>query len=91
MSDTPPPPDIVKHRRSSSAFVGNRCERLLGNKGKKKQKKNPIVRMSALPNHPKEVETFIHSVAQLFFFFFFLEVAVKGNEHTLKHSVIPVA
>lgn len=69
--------DTVKHRRSSSAFVGNRCERLLGNEGEK----NPNTCTSVLPNNPKEVETFIHSVAQ---FFFFLEVAVKGNEHTLR-------
>lgn len=36
------------------------------------------------PNHP-EVESPIHSVVQGF-----LEVAVKSNEHTLMHCVIPV-
>lgn len=43
--------------------------------------------MPVLPNHPKKLETFIHLIAV----FFPLEVAVKGNEHTLMHSVIPVA
>lgn len=55
--------DTVKHPRSSSAFVGNRCERLLGNEGGKKN--NTCT--SVLPNHPKEVETFIHSVAVFLF------------------------
>lgn len=55
----------------------NRCEWLPGNKNN--------LNVYIFPNHPKEVESPIRSVLQCF-----LEVAVKGNEHTLMHCVIPV-
>lgn len=54
-----------------------------GVNGCRKTKNN--LNVCIFPNHPKEVESPIHSVVQCF-----LEVAVKGNEHTLMHYVIPV-
>lgn len=67
--------------RNKGGFTGRL--KATGVNGFRETKNN--LNVCIFPNHPKEVESPIHSVVQCF-----LEVAVKGNEHTLMHCVIPV-
>lgn len=73
-----------KHCRRPSAFLGNRCERLLRHGGKK-PKSPTCARLCYLITQKrwKHSSTWLQLLS--------LEVAAKGNEHTLVHSVIPGA